>query len=466
MSIFTGSIVTEKERFLPEKIPEKEAYLDKSSSKKTFQKKARSKFFTVPLAVSLAEIVYADGAKTPLEKSYRNSVYCAGVMLQEGIKVTSRYCGNRWCTVCARIRTAKMINGYLPELDKMKDKYFVTLTLRNCKAEELKNTLVEMKEISYDIRDELRKKARYKKNIKNGAVIIKGIEKLECTWNRHDNTYHPHFHYIIEGADAAYELIYQWLMRVPANPEAQDIQPCRKNSEKEIFKYFTKIVTKIGRDFRIYLRPLDTIFVSMKGFKVFSTMGLKKEISEEIDDLQSEIVEITPDKRVFTWIKQDWHEITEDGEVLRGLSGYIASEAMIKLTNSIDTVLHVKLLKMKLGEALLFTFDEAITENGINYILGRAAGENIALSYSYLWKHLDRTAGQTHHITLQGLKEIKNTEYKMFVFEIKTMENIAISKIEKVEPMEYKTTNEIVNQVLQSFEGELDKERVAELITY
>ncbi len=62
---------------------------------------------SLPLAVALAEL------RSPLEKSYRNTVYCADALEQdESGTLKGRYCGNRWCLVCNRVRTARAINRY------------------------------------------------------------------------------------------------------------------------------------------------------------------------------------------------------------------------------------------------------------------------------------------------------------------------------------------------------------------
>lgn len=41
-------------------------------------RRARAKYMTEPVAVELAEL------RSPLEKSYRNTVYCAGTLVQDG----------------------------------------------------------------------------------------------------------------------------------------------------------------------------------------------------------------------------------------------------------------------------------------------------------------------------------------------------------------------------------------------
>jgi hypothetical protein len=80
-------------------------------SKENLRKRARAKFLSLPLAVDLAEL------RSPNEKSYRNTIYCASVLVQtpDG-KLTGRFCSTRWCLVCNRVRTARLIYAYGPEL--------------------------------------------------------------------------------------------------------------------------------------------------------------------------------------------------------------------------------------------------------------------------------------------------------------------------------------------------------------
>src|SRR5678815_2165989 len=71
------------------------------------------------------------------DSSYRNTFYCASTLEQADGKLTTRYCGNRWCAVCNRIRTGRAINAYGPELEAWTRKHFVTLTIPNVSAGEL-----------------------------------------------------------------------------------------------------------------------------------------------------------------------------------------------------------------------------------------------------------------------------------------------------------------------------------------
>jgi hypothetical protein len=55
--------------------------------------------------------------------------------------VRGTYCGNRWCMTCARIRTGMAMERYLPTLKAWGDVWFVTLTVRNVPAAELRDTI-------------------------------------------------------------------------------------------------------------------------------------------------------------------------------------------------------------------------------------------------------------------------------------------------------------------------------------
>ena len=95
----------------------------------------------------------------------------------------------------------------------------------------------------------------------------------------------------------------------------------------ELFKYFTKIVTKQ----QIYLKPLDVIFSAMRGMRVFQPMGIKKDVSEDIKELQSERYADLESREVeWTWLDTDWIDRTT-GETL---TGYTPSETFQRLVNS------------------------------------------------------------------------------------------------------------------------------------
>ena len=275
----------------------------------SLRKRAKAKFFTNSYTRALASL------KSPLQKSYNNTIFgCANLLKQTDNKITGSYCNNRWCVVCNRIRTAKLINGYQKSLDELPDKHFVTLTIPNVSGQLLGATILLMIKKFTNLRKYLHKK----------GIKIVGLRKIECTYNPITNTFHPHFHLIVSTRMIAEIMQQEWLKRYPDAKEiAQDIRPAENGYHLELFKYFTKIISKDA----IYISALDCIFQSMKGLRVFQSMGIKK-VTEEIEELQSQTIEdLKEAEKTWTWLDNDWIDY-ETGELL---TNYKPEESMLRL---------------------------------------------------------------------------------------------------------------------------------------
>lgn len=283
-------------------------------SKITLLKRARSKYISNGISLKLADL------DTDLKQSYYNTYHCASALEQHDNKITGKYCNNRWCLTCNRIRTAKLINGYKQTLSELEDKTFVTLTVPNVSANVLSETLDTMLKTFKDIQEVFRKRRK--------SPII-GIRKLEVTFNPERCDFHPHFHLVVSGHDIADEIVLEWLKRnETANIKGQDVRQADDNSVMELFKYFTKIVTKKT----IYIQALDTIFLAMRNRRVFQPMGIEKNVPEDIESLQAEVIEdLKFREAVWTWIDSDWVN-PETGETL---TGYEPSENVTKLIKAI-----------------------------------------------------------------------------------------------------------------------------------
>lgn len=223
-----------------------------------------------------------------LKEGYINTLNCAATLNQEGTKLLTWYCNNRWCPVCNKIRTAKNINSYMEPLKQLTDKQFVTLTIPAVEPEKIGIALDTMYKAIRRIQDNMRKR--------HGRPII-GIRKTESNYNPEAKTFNPHFHFILESRETAELLKSQWLEQFKdANPAAQHIESADENSIMELFKYFTKILSKgvtgpDGAAGGIYYGAMDTLFKSMKGRRTFQPMGgLRKDTGpdlmtdQELDD--------------------------------------------------------------------------------------------------------------------------------------------------------------------------------------
>jgi hypothetical protein len=209
------------------KIQKNSSFQDKG----VFLRRARAKYLSKQLATKLIK----ENPGSDLTGSYIATLKCSHYLNQEGKKIITNYCKNRWCAVCNRIRTAKLISGYAPVLKSFKEPYFVTLTKKTVCDTDLRASMDLMGKVWRDIM--LCRDNRYKRK-------IKGIRKAECTIRPKDQ-YHYHFHVIIEGKDNAAWLIAEWLKRCPhSDPKAQDMRVADEGSFKELFKYFTKLTVK------------------------------------------------------------------------------------------------------------------------------------------------------------------------------------------------------------------------------
>lgn len=232
--------------------------------------RSNSKNLSHTLAAALMQLPTAHNLK-----AYANTFFCASYIIAEENRFKSKYCRNRWCLVCNRIKTAYYIDLYSPHLNAWNDKYLVTLTAPTVKKENLKDEIQMYLDAFVRIKDKMRKQKQ----------VLKGIRKLEITYNPVKKLYHPHFHIIIEGQNHANNLRDNWLKAFPnSNIKAQDVQPADKNSLKEIFKYFTKITADNKNEPTITLPALDAIFAAVKGRRVFQSFGFKTKQREQITD--------------------------------------------------------------------------------------------------------------------------------------------------------------------------------------
>lgn len=273
----------------------------------TLSKRAKSKQYTQSI---IRELLYI---KSPLHKYYQQAYYCNTQLIQSGVTLKGKYCNTRCCNVCNRIRTAKLMKGYINQLSGKQ--YFLTLTIPNIKEKELDASIDLMtKNITLIIRN-----LREKKKVN----LLDGVRKLEVTFNdtitsKSYNTYHPHFHILVNSMEGAILIRDQWLKRYSnASIKAQDITMANEESLKELFKYSTKIGYKsvdeteqeCKKEIKVNIKALDVIMRVLRGRRLFQPFGNIKKESEDVDgeslDAQSyNIPQVTHNK--FTWSFYDW----------------------------------------------------------------------------------------------------------------------------------------------------------------
>lgn len=286
---------------------------------RTLQKRARRVAVSKPLAGSLSFVT----TSRQMKKQYQRTYYqCGQQMVQADGKITSWWCGYRWCVSCSVIRVARMYSGYGQQIEEWGEKYFVTLTIPNVKRSELRQELVRMSKVW---------RACYTKIRKQG-IEFKAVRSVEVTYNPERNDYHPHMHCIVAGKPAAKALLQNWMKRNSgASILGQDMRRADDSTINEVFKYAAKLsIREKGKVEPIPAKNLDVIYQAMSGLRMWSAVGIRSANGElELDDEQMELraqelaFKRTDEMVCWEWMQsiRDWVDL-ETGEVL---SEYVPS---------------------------------------------------------------------------------------------------------------------------------------------
>ncbi len=289
----------------------------KADDTRALERRAKSKYLTQNLAVKLANV-----PGTSQSKGYWRTYHCSSVMQKQGDRMVARFCKCRWCLTCCNCRTAELLRDYLPILKSWPEKYLVTLTVVNCKAEELEATIRHMLAVMSKIRETLKKQHQRGQR----AAQIVGFRKLEVTFSKSyrgdGKDYHPHFHLIVNDQAVAHDLWKLWLMHnQTASADGQNVKQADNNSAAEVMKYFTKIISRHSTKRVILVEQLNVIFEAVAGVRTFQTMGgIKVTKSTEADEQEADVLaEAMETEAVYEWQQAvtDWVNL-DTGELLTG----------------------------------------------------------------------------------------------------------------------------------------------------
>lgn len=324
------------------------AQVGKTDKKSPLFYRARAKYVTQAKSIQLADYAESVGNEQ-MRKGFWNAFHCASELLQEGKKITAKYCNSRWCLVCAKIRTAKAINRDLPIIREWSEPTFTTLTKRTVSAEQLSEEIELRWSALYRIREKLRKR----------GMKFKGVVKLEIEYNDTTDKYHPHFHILHESKEYGKTLIEEWVNEFPneANIKAQDTRNADQNSLLEVFKYSVKLLSKDKRTPSI--QSLFHIYTILRGKKTIRHFGMPKVKDENENDEMPELISqqynIEEQNEIYIWQKHDWKGITTN----KYLSNYNPTENIKTIINSIEQCdnaktatlnLHLKMSKQNIAQ--------------------------------------------------------------------------------------------------------------------
>jgi len=243
----------------------------------------------------------------------------------------SIYCKSRWCIICNGIKTAHLINSYLPVLKSWDNPFFLTLTTE----------LTERNKARQEIKRKLHLFTLITRKAKREGHELKLFRNIEATYNHEQNKFHIHIHCIVHNEELGKMILNEWIIRnnkqgYQCNEAAQCLKRADKNEKslKEVFKYSTKMITKNRKGNRvIYLNALNELFIAFRNVRTFQAYGVKKIVNEDeaFNELQAD--QLMPglyENDLYSWQGCDWQSAVYDDL----LSCYEPAESMIKLINN------------------------------------------------------------------------------------------------------------------------------------
>ena len=212
---------------------------------------------------------------------YWTAYNCSKELIQSDnvyLKSTHR-CGSRLCSVCNNIRTAKMMDKFLPLIDDQEKWGFLVLTRRNrdlryADSEKLRNVIKSM----YSVLNRIRQRAKRKfPNV--DCIISLEIEPEQYKRQKRDGKvyfgyYNPHFN-IFGSQEVLLFIRDEWLKEIDCLQENQRYSPCFdiKKTLLELLKYSTKGLVNFKSGSYINVKGIDTIMSAIKNTRRIITWG-------------------------------------------------------------------------------------------------------------------------------------------------------------------------------------------------
>lgn len=224
-------------------------------------------------------------------------------------------CKNRFCPMCAWRKARKDALGLSLMMkhikqDHQKDFIFLTLTTPNVKKENL-NSEIKLYNKSF-------KKMFERKIVRN---ICKGyVRKLEITYNKQRDDYHPHFHVLIAVNKSYFKDTKSYISQLEWLNLWRDVtgileitqvfaQKVRTNNDKELYemaKYSGK-----DSDYLSSQKVFDAYYRALKGKQVLVYSGLFKEARKLLKNGDLDYLkEIDPTEYIYQifyiWAKKEY----------------------------------------------------------------------------------------------------------------------------------------------------------------
>lgn len=206
---------------------------------------------------------------------------------------TADFCRERLCPMCQWRKSMKVFHQVSKVMDRAQTQHlslvpvFLTLTLRNCSGAELSATLDTVFQGWYQLT----------KHRKIKRIVQGWFRALEITYNREEDTFHPHIHSILlveksyfKGDDYMQTTDWVQMWRTALKLDYDPICDIRKvktakgkhKAVAEVAKYTLKDSEFVTDDDELTDTLVKVLSTSLRGRRLFAFGGLLKLIAKEI----------------------------------------------------------------------------------------------------------------------------------------------------------------------------------------
>ena len=250
-------------------------------------------------------------------------------------------CKHRFCPVCSWRKARKnalkisILMQYLKQ-EENKEFVFLTLTAPNVKTDELND---EIKHYNQSF-----KRLMERKEVK---AVVKGyVRKLEVTYNKNRDDYHPHFHVVLAVNKSyftdtkAYITRDRWLelwQKSTKNPLITQVDIRRvkhtdnKKEVSEIAKYSAK-----DSDYLQNEKVFDTFYKTLTGKRLIVYSGLFKDANKKYENKElDKYIEQDPTKYIYQ-IFYHWNQTDYIQTELKLMSEELQKELNNTMLTDID----------------------------------------------------------------------------------------------------------------------------------
>lgn len=225
--------------------------------------------------------------------------------------VTASFCHQRFCPFCSKGKAEKdavHLSTLIKSLEQDHAFIFLTLTMPNVKADCLKDAISKMNN-AFNL---------YFQYVKIATVVKGYVRKLEVTYNREADTYHPHFHCLIavrKGYFSAKEYIkhddwlhlWQKAMKDSSISQVNVKRAGKKGSMEKAILELSKYMAK-DSDYLYSYEVFKTFYFALKGRRLIVYGGCFKEACQKyeagaLDGFKKQSYTIIKD-----YVRSEWNE--------------------------------------------------------------------------------------------------------------------------------------------------------------